>query len=69
MRVFVLAIILAALIAGLALSVYGHVVREVNTVSRSLIIVGYTFFAPVTVRSSVVNSPYTVFSYKAWRGS
>ncbi len=69
MRVFILAILLVALIVGLVLAIYGHVVREIHMVSWGLVVVGYTFFALVATGSSIVNSLYTVFGYKGPEGA
>jgi len=64
MRGLLLVISIIVLVLGLALIAYGYTIKEVHAISWSLIVVGYTFFALVTVGATIVNSLYSVFGYK-----
>jgi Polysulphide reductase len=64
MRGLLLVISIIALIAGLALIAYGYATKEIHVIPWGFIVVGYTFFALVTVGSTIVNSLYSVFGYK-----
>ncbi len=65
-----LALVSAAvlLIAGTVLAWVGFVGRSAEEIPWGLLIPGYVFFALMATGSSIVNSIYTVFSYKGPNG-